>query len=56
MPPSQDEILLARLTRMKYLIDALEAACGESKDLQEIFVKLKHEMEAARASLRPLST
>ncbi len=52
MPPSESEILTARLTRMKQLIDSLEQACSESADQHELFRKLKREMEATRAALR----
>jgi hypothetical protein len=52
MPPSESEILAARLARMKTLVDALENACSESADQHELFLKLRAEMQAARDALR----
>jgi hypothetical protein len=52
MPPSQSEILAARLTRMNNLIDALQEACAQSDEQRELFRKLKQEMVAARADLK----
>jgi len=52
------EILAARLTRIKTLIDAIECACLESEHCLEsnatrdTFQKLKLELEAARISVR----
>ena len=50
--PSESEILATRLARMKSLIEALEAACSQSSEQREMFVKLKQEMDAARAALK----
>jgi hypothetical protein len=51
MPP-ESELLAARLARMKFLVDALEVECGAGRDIQENFLKLKREIEQARAALR----
>ena len=56
MPLTEAEILAARLTRMKHLIDALEVECASSVKQRETFVKLKDELEAARSRLKPLDT
>ena len=40
MPPTDAEIIAARLSRMKGLIDALEKACSANTDLTELFRKL----------------
>lgn len=52
MPPSESEILAARLSRMRNLIDSLEQACSESAEQHELFRKLKREIEETRAALR----
>jgi hypothetical protein len=52
MPPSETEILAARLARMKTLLDTLEQACSESSEQREMFLKLRQEMAAARAALK----
>jgi hypothetical protein len=52
MPRSESEILAARLTRMKGLIDSLEKACSESAEQQRLFQKLRAEMQAAREALK----
>jgi hypothetical protein len=52
MPPSESEILAARLARMKNLIDSLEQACSESADQRDLFLRLRQEMAAARAALK----
>jgi hypothetical protein len=52
MPPSESEILAARLSRMKGLIDALEQASAASADQRELFLKLQREMTAARTALK----
>jgi hypothetical protein len=51
MPPSESEILAARLTRMKGLIDSLEKVCSESAEQQQLLLKLRAEMKAARDAL-----
>jgi hypothetical protein len=51
MPPSESEILAARLARMSTLIDALQQACAESEEDRELFLKLKQEIAAARFTL-----
>jgi hypothetical protein len=52
MPPPESEIVAARLARMKTLIDALEKECSDSAQQAELFVKLRAEMQAARAALK----
>ena len=54
--PTEPEILAARLTRIKYLIDALEAACSKSLESRDTFLKLKQEIDAARAAVRATGT
>ena len=51
MPPSESEILAARLARMKGLIDSLEEVCSQSAEQQQLFLKLRAEMKAARDAL-----
>ena len=55
--PVEAEILAARLTRIKTLLDAIERtcrerACLESEATRDTFMKLKQELEAARISVR----
>jgi hypothetical protein len=50
--PAVAEILAARLTRIKTLLDALERVCLDSEASRETFLKLKQELEAVRISLR----
>jgi hypothetical protein len=50
--PVEADVLAARLTRIKTLIDALEPACRESESSRDTFLKLKQELEAARISVR----
>jgi hypothetical protein len=45
--PIEAEILAARLTRIKTLLDALERECLDSGPTRETFLKLKQELEAA---------
>jgi hypothetical protein len=52
MPPTDAEILVARLARMKALIDALEAECDTGAEQHQRFLRLKGELEAARLSLQ----
>jgi len=52
MPPTDAEIIAARLSRMKGLIDALEKACSANTDLTELFRKLREELKAAREALK----
>ena len=52
MPPSESEILAARLSRMKGLIDSLEQVSADSAGHRELFLKLRQEMAAARAALK----
>jgi hypothetical protein len=52
MPPSDSEILAARLARMTFLIDSIEQACSESEEQREMFLKLRQETAAARAALK----
>jgi hypothetical protein len=51
------EIVAARLTRLKTLIDAvertcLERGCLENEATRETFLMLKQELDAARISVR----
>jgi hypothetical protein len=50
--PTESELLAARLARMKFLVDALEVECGTGQAIRENFLKLKREIEQARAALR----
>ena len=50
--PVEAEIIAARLTRIKTLIDALEPVCLESEASRDTFMMLKQELEAARISVR----
>jgi hypothetical protein len=57
--PVEAEILAARLTRIKTLIDAIECtcrerACLENQATRDAFLNLKQELEAARISVRPV--
>jgi hypothetical protein len=52
MADSETEVLASRLARMKAMIDSLERACSESHEQQDLFRKLKQEMDAARAALK----
>jgi hypothetical protein len=54
MPPSDSEILAARLARMKILIDSLEDACLATAAERETFLKLQQEIAAAREALTTL--
>jgi len=56
MPPSEIEVLAARLTRMKALVEALEEECSSSEEQHQRFLKLKAELAAARLALKPLTT
>jgi hypothetical protein len=55
MPPSESEILAARLTRMKGLIDSLEKVCSENAEQRQLFPMLRAEMIAARDALKIVS-
>jgi hypothetical protein len=50
--PVETEIIAARLTRIKALLDALESVCLESEGARDTFQKLKLELEAARIAVR----
>ena len=50
--PSETEILAARLARIKNLIEDLERECSDSAAQHALFLKLKQEMDAARAGLK----
>jgi len=50
--PVEAEIIAARLTRIKALLDALESVCLESEGSRDTFQKLKLELEAARIAVR----
>jgi hypothetical protein len=48
---AEAEILAARLTRIKTLLDALDRVCLDSEASRDTFLKLKQELEAARVSV-----
>ena len=50
--PVEAEVIAARLTRIKTLLDALEPVCLETEGSRDTFQKLKLELEAARISVR----
>jgi len=50
--PVEGEVLAARLTRIKTLLDALELVCLDSEASRDTFQKLKLELEAARIAVR----
>ena len=50
--PVEAEVVAARLTRIKTLLDALEPVCLESEGARDTFQKLKLELEAARIAVR----
>jgi hypothetical protein len=50
--PVEAEIVAARLTRLKTLLDALEPMCLENEASREVFIKVKLELEAARIAVR----
>jgi len=57
--PVEAELLAARLTRIKTLLDAVERTCRERGCLdieatRETFLTLKQQLEAARISVRPV--
>ena len=52
MPPSESEILAARLARMNGLLDSLERICPRSTDHQQLFHTLRAEVKAARDALK----
>ena len=56
MPPTDAELLNARLARMKSLIESFEAASADTGALRHTFQSLKNETAAIRASLRPVDS
>jgi hypothetical protein len=56
MPPTEAEMLVARIARMKALVDALEAECHTSERAHRRFMDLKTELEALTHKLKPLDT
>lgn len=50
--PTDAELMEARLTRMKYLLDALATQVDTNKNVREHFEKLREELEAARKAVR----
>ena len=50
--PVEAEVLAARLTRIKTLLDALEPVCLQSEVSRDTFQQLKLELEAARIAVR----
>ena len=47
------ELLAARLTRMKKLVEELEKVSADSADQRVGFKRLRDELDAARRNLRP---
>jgi hypothetical protein len=56
MPPTEAELLAVRFSRMKLLIERLEAVSGESAEQRELFLKLKGEIEDAKRANKPVYT
>ena len=52
MPPTEAEVVAARLARMKTLIDALEGECSASAEQHQRFLTLRGELDAARKALK----
>ena len=52
MPKTERAIILARLARIRALIETLEKTCGESLANRDAFVSLKHEIARTDESLR----
>jgi hypothetical protein len=52
---SEAELVAARLARMKGLIESLEQVCACSDNEKEKFVKVKAELQAARAELEVIN-
>lgn len=50
--PTETELIDARLTRMKYLLEALATQVDANQDVREHFEKLRHELELARKAVR----
>ena len=53
---SDAEQMLARLERIQTLIDQLAKARGDFAEQQDLSERLRREIEAIRARLRPLGT
>ena len=53
MTPTESELIAIRLTRIKNLLEDLEVACVQSAEQQKNFLKLRQELEAVRAALKP---
>ena len=54
--PTEAELLAARMTRIKHLIDELDAVTGRTAEQQAAFVKLKQEIAAVHESLKVVKT
>ena len=53
---TEAEILTLRLTRIKQLIEVLDAVTGRNAEQQAAFVKLKQEIAAVHESLKIIKT
>jgi hypothetical protein len=53
MPPSEAELVQAQITRMKVLIESLEAECSTTKEQHDRFLALKRELAAMKERLKP---
>jgi hypothetical protein len=51
--PTEADVLAICLTRIKYPLDSLEAACSRSAERRDTFQKLRQELQSARDSLKP---
>ena len=54
--PTEADILAARLTRIKQLIEVLDSVMGRTAEQQAAFVRLKQEITAVRESLKVVKT
>lgn len=52
--PTEAELLALRLARIKNLMDILDTETDRTVEQQDAFNKLKHEIAAARESLKPV--
>jgi hypothetical protein len=50
---SEEQDLIARIARMKQLVDELERTCSESATQRDTLAQLRREMDAARRDLKP---
>lgn len=50
--PTESELIEARLTRMKYLLESLATQVDTNEDVRAHFEKLRSELELARKAVR----